>query len=345
MKHNLKILIGVSNRKDSENLKKALESMDGWNIETEICEDPATVPDHTLQYSPDAVFLDSGANIHDCVESTRSVLDSVLDPVFFFLSDANSEKEIIEAFRSGISDYLTKDMITNSSLSNVLKYNFVKRSYNTYKRYDVERFRTIFDQTSDGIVLMDYNTLQFIEFNDSANETLGYSQEEFSRLRLSDIELFKTKDEILAECQKIVDKKHEIYTICLKTKEGDVREVVVNSRAVQVKENTYLQCIWHDVTELNKCSENYQRAMVNLETALGELSLKDETVKIQKDIINKKNQELKRYQDLLAEIETGEDTRDGFKLAFLANLSHELRTPLNSMMLLSRLISENKEKI
>jgi signal transduction histidine kinase len=32
-----------------------------------------------------------------------------------------------------------------------------------------------------------------------------------------------------------------------------------------------------------------------------------------------------------------------YKSEFLANMSHELRTPLNSILLLSKLMSENKE--
>ncbi len=55
-------------------------------------------------------------------------------------------------------------------------------------RVSEERFRSIFEQTSESIVLVDVKTGAFIEFNERAHMDLGYSRAEFAKLTLFDLE-------------------------------------------------------------------------------------------------------------------------------------------------------------
>jgi len=50
-------------------------------------------------------------------------------------------------------------------------------------------YATIINQSPDGIVLVDAETLHFTEFNEAACTALGYTREEFCRLGLEDIRL------------------------------------------------------------------------------------------------------------------------------------------------------------
>jgi two-component system sensor histidine kinase/response regulator len=47
-----------------------------------------------------------------------------------------------------------------------------------------ELFSAVVNRSVEGILLIDAETMEFIEFNDAACEGLGYTREEFSRLRL-----------------------------------------------------------------------------------------------------------------------------------------------------------------
>ncbi len=51
------------------------------------------------------------------------------------------------------------------------------------------RYRTTFEQSADGIIIMDLETTKAIEYNNAICEMLGYSMEEFSKLNISDIDI------------------------------------------------------------------------------------------------------------------------------------------------------------
>ena len=72
-------------------------------------------------------------------------------------------------------------------------------------RESEEKYRAIIDQAAEGIVLVDTETLCFIEFNDVACSGLGYSREEFAGLTLFDVQGSLERDEFKKRFKEVVE--------------------------------------------------------------------------------------------------------------------------------------------
>jgi PAS domain S-box-containing protein len=133
-----------------------------------------------------------------------------------------------------------------------------------------QRYHTLFDQAPVGVLVVDPETAAFIEFNDVANRQLGYSKEEFAKLRITDIEAKETADEVKAHASRMVKEGGGKLETKHRTKDGEVRDVLVTTRTVELGGKTFLYCIFHDITDIRKVqdalmkSETQYRQLVEL---------------------------------------------------------------------------------
>jgi HAMP domain-containing protein/CheY-like chemotaxis protein/signal transduction histidine kinase len=117
--------------------------------------------------------------------------------------------------------------------------------------------------------------------------------------------------------------------------------------------------------ELRKQQDELKKSNVELENQAKTLRQSEELLKEQQEELQQVNEELEEKASLLAEQNSKVEQKNReveaarqaleekaqqlalsskYKNEFLANMSHELRTPLNSLLILAKLLQENKDK-
>lgn len=114
------------------------------------------------------------------------------------------------------------------------------------------RYHTLFDQTPLGVLIIDTKTGVPVEFNEEAHCQLGYSREEFAKLSIYDYNVKETPREIRDIIKNILLEGKVEWETKHRTKNGEVRDVVVISQAIELSGKVVLHSIYRDVTEANR---------------------------------------------------------------------------------------------
>ena len=132
-----------------------------------------------------------------------------------------------------------------------------------------------------------------------------------------------------------------------------LENVAVTIYAVQTKEKTegllkatsqQAEVLREQQAKLQAANEELEEQHEELRAANEELEEQSSLLREQKDEANRINQEIQVARKEIEKKADALEKSNKYKSEFLANMSHELRTPLNSILLLSRKLSDNKDR-
>lgn len=172
-----------------------------------------------------------------------------------------------------------------------------------------QRYHALFNEAPLGVLVVDPETAGFVEFNDTAHLQLAYSREEFSKLTVHDIEAKESSNEIKRHMAEMVKNGGGEFETQQRSKNGDLKYILVTTRTIELSGKTFLYAIFHDITEIKKLQKELSKYSQRLE-----------------DLVKQRTEQLKAAQTKLVKSE---------RLAAIGELAgmvgHDLRNPLTGI--------------
>lgn len=114
------------------------------------------------------------------------------------------------------------------------------------------KYFNLFEQSLDGILLIDANTFEIVEFNHAICRLLSYSPEEMNRLDLRDVD--NNKDLLgINQRLKLLEKENSLsFENVIIDRNGRAKDVLIKVRRIKLQRRELLYFILHDISEFKR---------------------------------------------------------------------------------------------
>jgi len=291
---NIGFFTDITERRQAEKILQ--QSEEKWRSLVENVPDIIILVDHdrTIQSINHVVEgLDAkdviGRSIYDFIQPeshdiTRGVVDRVFEtgePGYYVIKGVGPDKRISwYETRTGaikIDEEVVSVVQVTSDITE-------RRQMEGALRESEERYRTLFESAAQGILIVDAKTMKFKYANPAICTMLGYSQEELTKMSVSDIHPKTSLEDVLAEFAAQARGEKILSTLpCLK-KDGNIVHADINATKAIIDEKECIIGFFTDVTERKKAKDKIEQAQQALE------------------ILNNKLEERGRQNSLLSEM-------------------------------------------
>ena len=191
------------------------------------------------------------------------------------VTGTGSEEIAVMALKQGAADYVIKRprhiLKLPQTIQIALKVKRLQEERESIEKQlqeSEERYRAIFEQAADGILLVDAETGETLEFNDKVHENLGYTREEFKKLKIPDFEIMPSPGEVAERIANNNRERSESFETKHRAKNGDIRNILVSSRAIIISGRNYGLSIFRDITESKRMEEALHEALLRQNEAV-----------------------------------------------------------------------------
>ncbi|ADE12742.1 PAS domain S-box protein [Sideroxydans lithotrophicus] len=143
-----------------------------------------------------------------------------------------------------------------------------RKQAETALRDSEDRFRSIFNNAIDGILLADSGTRKFIMGNSAIARMLGYSNEELLQLGTEDIHPEQDKEYYIAQFAMMVRGESTLSSnAVVKRKDGSVFYADIKASPLRIGDKVYLMGFFRDITERKQTEDALRQGAAVFESS------------------------------------------------------------------------------
>jgi PAS domain S-box-containing protein len=155
------------------------------------------------------------------------------------------------------ADYTEKDVEIVSYLADMSWHIVERKLAEEALRESEALFRNLFEHHAAVKLIIDPDTGNIIDANQSAEEYYGWPREQLRQMKIQDINVL-SPIEVKQEMEKARDQKRVYFEFSHRRSDGSIRDVEVYSSKIEVKGKELLHSIVHDVTERKRVERMLQ---------------------------------------------------------------------------------------
>ncbi len=201
-------------------------------------------------------------------------------PVVMF-SLTGSEEIAVQAMKSGMEDYILKTpkhlAQLATTVTRALAHKGERKTLETTQVALQEsewRYRSMFYSNHALMLFIDPVTMDVVDANPAACAFYGYSLEEFTQLKLSDIHTLSAKA-LELDVQNAFTGERDFFPTQHRLRNQEIRNVEIYSGPITVDGRALLYSIVHDVTERYRAQAQLKLQAVVLESAANAIVIAD----------------------------------------------------------------------
>ena len=179
--------------------------------------------------------------------------------VFTDITERKEAEQKIQKYREHLEELVSSRTVKLKQSNEKLQQEIAERvRVEEALRRSEEKYRSLFQQSANSILLVDLETMKITDFNEIAHKRLGYTREEFEKLSIADIDAINSPKEIKERIKEIIKKGFAFFETKHITKTGKIRNVKISINYFILNGKPYAQSVIMDITKEKEIEKRLQ---------------------------------------------------------------------------------------